>query len=171
MRVGKERLAVEALKLREELEEEHARVAQDSRCRLDIATLAAEHDLVRRRVVLHLFAGAKAILTRRFLFDLSDAVTAAESRQRRVGQFGSFRNQFFMDSDQVAVAGGIEFQISAAGAVGRVPNAGWKGLRMSSTGLLSGQPDGRSSVLWQSAGSSSPGRAIRVLSFADSCSA
>jgi len=66
--------------------------------------------MVRRRVVLHLLARLEVILPRRLLFDLADAVTPAESRQRLVGQFGSFRNQFLMDPDQVAAAGGIEFQ-------------------------------------------------------------
>jgi hypothetical protein len=66
--------------------------------------------MVRRCVVLHLLARLEVILSRRLLFDLTDAVTPAEGRQRLVGQFGSFGNQFLMDPDQVAAAGGIEFQ-------------------------------------------------------------
>ena len=66
--------------------------------------------MVRRRVVLHLLARLEVILPRRFLFDLTDAVTPAEGSQRLVGQFRSLGNQFLMDPDQVAAAGGIEFQ-------------------------------------------------------------
>lgn len=110
MRLGKEHLAVEALEPRENLKKQHARVAQDRRGGLHIAPFAAEHNLVGRRVVLNLLARSEAILTRRLFFDLTDTVTAAESRQRLVGQFGSLRNQFLMDPDQVSVAGGIQFQ-------------------------------------------------------------
>ncbi len=59
---------------------------------------------------------------------------------------------------------------SDAGAAAPVPNAGCKGLRMSSTASLSEQPAGRSSVPWRSGGSSSPGCVIRESSCVDSCS-
>ncbi len=66
--------------------------------------------MVRRRVVLQLLARLEVILPRRSFFDLTDAVTPAEGRQRLIGQFGSFGNQLLMDPDQVAAAGGIELQ-------------------------------------------------------------
>lgn len=110
MGVGQKRFTVEPLKPREELEKEHARITQDGRGRLHVAPLAAKHGLVRRGVMLHLLAGRKGILACRFLFDLTDAVAAAEGRQRLIGQFRSLGEQFLMDPNQIAVAGSIQLQ-------------------------------------------------------------
>jgi hypothetical protein len=62
--------------------------------------------------MLYLFPRHEVVLSRRLLFGLSDVVAAAEGRQRLIGQFRSFCNQFLMDSDQVPVARGIQFQDS-----------------------------------------------------------
>lgn len=110
MRIRQKHFAVEALKRRIELEKEHVRVAQNRRGRLHIAAFAAEYGVVRRRVMLHLLARLEVILARRLLFDLTDAVTTAERRQRLIGQFCSFGNQLLMDPDQVAAARGMELQ-------------------------------------------------------------
>lgn len=112
VRVRKKHFAVESLEAGKELKEEHARVAQDCRGCLNIARFAAHHDAVGRCVMLYLFPGHEVVLSRRLLFRLPDVVTAAEGCQRLIGQFRSFCNQFLMDSDQVAVAGGIQFQDS-----------------------------------------------------------
>ncbi len=66
-RVGEKHLAVETLEGRVELEEQHARIAQHGRGRLHIAPPAADHRVMRRRVVLHLLAGLEVILARRLL--------------------------------------------------------------------------------------------------------
>jgi hypothetical protein len=104
VRVRKKHFAVESLEPGKELKEEHARVAQDRRGCLNIARFAAHHDAVRRCVMLYLFPRHEVVLSRRLLFGLPDIVTAAEGRQRLIGQFRAFCNQFLMDSDQVAVA-------------------------------------------------------------------
>jgi len=99
--------------------------------------------MVRRMVsVLHLLATARSHTVPPPSFDLTDAVTAQKASATWLGQFGSLGNQFLMDPDQVAAAGGIELQKAAAGAVGRAPNEGWKATSDELTGSLSGQPAG-----------------------------
>ena len=41
---------------------------------------------------------------------LTDAVTAAEGRQCRIGHVGSTAHQFLMDPDQIAFVAGQQFQ-------------------------------------------------------------
>ena len=53
---GEEELALEASESGVALEKEHVRVAQRSRCGLDLAHLASDLSLVRGGVVLHLLA-------------------------------------------------------------------------------------------------------------------
>jgi hypothetical protein len=112
MRVRKKHLAVETLEPGEALKEEHARVTQHSRGCLDKALFAAHQDAVRGGVMLNLFPRHEGVLARRLLFGLSNVVTTAEGRQCLIRQFRSFRNQFLMDPDQIAVARSIQFQDS-----------------------------------------------------------
>jgi len=79
-RVGEKYLAVESVKSRIDLEKQHPRVAQDTRCRLRGVLPAAHLDGVRRRIVLHLHARFEVILARRFDRRLPDALPAAEAR-------------------------------------------------------------------------------------------
>jgi hypothetical protein len=112
VRFRKKHLAVESLKPGEEPKEDHARVAQHRRGCLNIARFAAHQDTVRRCVMLYLFPRHEVVLSCRLFFGLPDVVTAAEGRQCLIGKLRSFRNQFLMDPDQVAVARGIQVQDS-----------------------------------------------------------
>src|SRR5208337_1159327 len=53
---------------------------------LHLAPLAAQHDLVRRGVVLQFVARCEVVLPRRHCRRLPDAMTAAEGRQRLIGE-------------------------------------------------------------------------------------
>src|SRR5271157_5436269 len=76
-RIGQKYLAVETLKRRVALKEQHSRVTQHSRCGLSLALLAGEFDFVWRRVVLHLLAGLEVVLARGHDGCLPDALLAA----------------------------------------------------------------------------------------------
>ena len=82
--VGEEHLAIEPLKRRIDLEEQHVRVAQDRRSGLRFVLPAAHLDCVWRRVVLQLNARLEVILARGHNRCFSDALPAAEGRQRRI---------------------------------------------------------------------------------------
>src|ERR1035437_538870 len=71
---------------------------------------AAHFDRVRRRVVLHLHAGIKVILSRGHDRCLSDALPAAECGQRLIRQRRSVRLQFLMDSHEILLAGAEKLQ-------------------------------------------------------------
>src|ERR1017187_7221144 len=77
-RVGEKYLAVESVKRRIDLEEQHPRVAQDTRGGLRLVLPAAHFDRVWRRVVLHLYTRFEVILARRFDRRLPDALPPAE---------------------------------------------------------------------------------------------
>ena len=64
-RLGEKNLAVETPEGGIALEEQHPRIAQHRRGGLHLAFPAAQFELMRRRVVLHLLAGRKIILARR----------------------------------------------------------------------------------------------------------
>jgi hypothetical protein len=55
-RIGEKHLAVETPEVWVTLEEQHPRIAQHRRCSLHFAFPAVQFELVRRRVVLNLFA-------------------------------------------------------------------------------------------------------------------
>src|SRR5919106_3197437 len=76
-RFGEKRLAIEALKLRPDLEVEQARVAQHCRGGLRLAPASSDDDFVRRGVVLHLRAWLKVIAAGGRDGRLSDALSAA----------------------------------------------------------------------------------------------
>ena len=87
-RIGQKHLAVETLKRRVALKQQHPRVTQHALRGLHLALLAGQLDLVRRRVVLHLLARLEVVLARRrgalWARRLPDALLAAEGGQRRV---------------------------------------------------------------------------------------
>ena len=62
------------------LEEQHPRIAQHRRGGLYPAFLAAQFELVGRRVVLQFLAGRKVILSRRRGWRVADSVPPTESR-------------------------------------------------------------------------------------------
>jgi hypothetical protein len=63
------------------LKEQHARVAQDERRSLDATLGAADMRQVRRRVVLHLFAGREVVASGRCRRFVTDTVAATEGGQ------------------------------------------------------------------------------------------
>jgi hypothetical protein len=79
-RIGEKHFAVETPEGGIALEEQHPRVAQHRRRGLHLAFLAAQLELMRRRVVLHLLARRKIILARRRWRRVSDAMPPAERR-------------------------------------------------------------------------------------------
>lgn len=85
-RIREERLAIEPLERGIDLEKQQARVAQHRRGGLRLVLPAAHLDFVRRRVVLHLHTRIEVILARRHGRCLSDALPAAEPRQRLIRQ-------------------------------------------------------------------------------------
>src|ERR1039457_1444465 len=104
-RIGQKHLAVETLKRRVALKEQHPRVAQHARCGLYLALLAGQLDLVWRRVVLHLLARLEVVLARRHDGRLPDTLLSAEGGQRRIRQGHSLGCQFLMDSHEILLAG------------------------------------------------------------------
>src|SRR6185437_8450185 len=82
-RIGEKNLAIETLKRRVDLEEQHARVTQHRRSGLRLVLPAGHLHLVRRGVVLQLHAGLEVILTNRYDWSLTDALLAAKRSQRR----------------------------------------------------------------------------------------
>lgn len=60
--------------------------------------------------MLHLLTGLKVILSGSHFRFLSNAMTAAERRQRRIGNRCAAGSEFLMDPDQVALATGQQFQ-------------------------------------------------------------
>src|ERR1019366_4412665 len=108
--LDQEDLAVEALEGGIQLEEQHVRVTQNSRRSLRLAPLAAQLDLVRRCVVLHLLARGVVIAPRRHYRRLPDPMPAAEGGQRRVRQVRSTDQQLFLDPYQIALAQRQQFQ-------------------------------------------------------------
>ena len=111
--LGEEHLAVETLKRRVALKEQHPRVAQHPRRSLHLALLAGQLDFVRGRperickpdLMLQFLARLEAILARRHDRRLSDALLAAESRQRGIRQGRSASRQFLMEPDEIPRAG------------------------------------------------------------------
>jgi hypothetical protein len=103
-RIGEERLAIEPLKRRVDLEKQQARVTQHRRRGLRLILLATHFDCVWRRVVLHLHARLEVILPRRHDRCLSDALPAAERGQRRIRQRRAGRRQLLMDSHEIPLA-------------------------------------------------------------------
>ena len=87
-----------------DLEEEHARVAQHRRGGLRLVLASGDDDFVRRGVVLHLDAGLEVIAAGGRDGRLSDALSAAERRQRLIRQRRAIGQQFFMDSHEIALA-------------------------------------------------------------------
>src|SRR5512145_24353 len=85
-RIREKHFAVETLKRRVALEEQHPRVAKHRRGRLHLALLARQFQLVWRGVVLHLFTGLEVITAYRRRWRLPDAMPAAEGSQRLVRQ-------------------------------------------------------------------------------------
>ena len=83
--LGEKDLAVEALKGRVALEEEHPGVAQNGRGGLDFAALARKFHQMRGGIVLHLLGGLKVIASCRHDRLLTDPLPAAEGRERRIG--------------------------------------------------------------------------------------
>jgi hypothetical protein len=79
-RFGEKHLAVETPEGGVALEQQHPRIAQHRRCSLHLAFLAAQFELVGRRVMLHLLAGRKIIPARRRWQRVADSVPAAERR-------------------------------------------------------------------------------------------
>jgi hypothetical protein len=104
--VGQKDFAVETLERRVTLKEQHPRVTQHGRGRLDVALLACDFGLMRRGVVLQLLSGLEVILAGRNFGFLANAMAPAEGRQRRIGHIGSTAHQFFMDPNQVAFVTG-----------------------------------------------------------------
>ena len=102
--LGQKHLAVEALEGWIELKKQYARIAQDRRSDLHGMLLPAHLEFVRRRVVLHLLARCKIVLSRGLLGLLADSLAAAERCQSLIGQACACREQFFMDPDQVPLA-------------------------------------------------------------------
>src|SRR5574342_449675 len=109
-RVGQKHLAVEPLKRRVELKEQHPRVTQHRRGSLHPRSLAGQLDLMRRGVVLHLLGRLKVITAGRHDRRLSYSMPAAEGGQCLIGNHRSPGRQFFMDPDQVPLATLQEFE-------------------------------------------------------------
>src|SRR5580692_591206 len=103
-RLGQKNLAVETLEGWIQLEEQHVRVTQHCRGSLYLAPLAAQFNLMWRRVVLNFFAGEKAIASRRHLRHLTDAIAPAEGGQRLITQSHSAGLQLLPHAHQVALA-------------------------------------------------------------------
>ena len=103
-RFGEKRLAIEALKLRPDLEVEQARVAQHRRGGLRFVLASADDDFVRRCVMLHLDAWLEVIATGGHDWLLTDALPAAERGQRLIRQCRAVGPQLFMDSHEIAFA-------------------------------------------------------------------
>src|SRR5450759_1753065 len=72
-------------------------------CVLSIITRWDFHS-VRRRIVLHLHARLEVILARGHDRRLSDALPAAEARQRLIGHRRAARLEFLMDSHEIPLA-------------------------------------------------------------------
>ena len=87
--LGQKHLAVETLKARVHLEEQHAGVGQHGRGGLHFAALAVQLELVRGGVVLHLLARQELVTAHRHRRRLPDPMPAAEGGQRRVRQVHS----------------------------------------------------------------------------------
>ena len=87
--LGEEDLAFEAAELRIELEEEHPGVAEHEAGGLHAPDRAAEVQIMRRGVVLHLLARREVVAPRRLLGDLADPMAAAEGGQGRIGELES----------------------------------------------------------------------------------
>jgi hypothetical protein len=102
--LGQKNLAVEALEGWIQLEEQHVRVTQHRRGSLHLASLAAQFNLMWRRVVLKLLAGEKVVASRRHLRDLTDAMAPAEGGQRLITQSRPAGLQLLPHSHQVAFA-------------------------------------------------------------------
>ena len=79
-RLSEKYLAVETPEVWITLEEQHPRIAQHRRCGLHLALLAAQLELVGRRVMLNFLAGRKIILARRRGRRVADSVPPAERR-------------------------------------------------------------------------------------------
>ena len=54
-------------------------------------------------------SGLEVIVVRSHLRLLPDAMPPAEGGQRRIGHIGATTDQFFMDPDEIAFAGGQQF--------------------------------------------------------------
>ena len=102
--VGQEDFAVEPLERGVALKEQHARVAQHGRCGLRAAFFSGDLDQMRRGVMLKLFAGRKLVESGWQFRLLTDAMTAAKGRQRRIRQSESLGHKLFMDPDEIALA-------------------------------------------------------------------
>src|SRR5450432_388750 len=74
-RLREKHLTVETPEVGITLEEQHPRIAQHCRCGLHLALLAAQLELVGRRVVLNLFTGRERILARRRWRHVADSMS------------------------------------------------------------------------------------------------
>ena len=103
-RLGQENLAVETLERGVALKEQHSRVAQDGRCGLCAPFLSGDLHRMRGGVMLQLFTRLKLVESGSHLRLLSDAVTAAKSRQGGIGESQSAGEELLMDPDEIALA-------------------------------------------------------------------
>jgi len=107
---GEKDFAIEALKRRETLKEQHARVAQHGRSGLYAAFLPGEFDFMGRSIVLKFLARQKMVLPCGLLRRLGEAMPAAEGRQGLVGEHRPAGHEFFMDPHQIPFAAGQQLQ-------------------------------------------------------------
>jgi hypothetical protein len=109
-RVGQKDLALEATEVRISLKEEHMRIAKNKRRRLHAGASRRDIRVVRRGIVLHLLAGREVVSARRLRGLVTNAVAAAEGRERRVAQCRAQNHQLLVDAYQVAFARGVQRQ-------------------------------------------------------------
>jgi hypothetical protein len=109
-RVGQEDLALEATEVRISLEEEHMRIAKYQRRRLHAGAPRGDLRMVRRGIVLHLLARREVVSARRLRGLVTNAVAAAEGRERRIAQGRAETRQLLVDAYEVAFARGVQRQ-------------------------------------------------------------
>jgi hypothetical protein len=103
-------LAFKTTESRIELEKQHARITQHRRGSLHRLQFPSHMNLMGRSVVLHLLPRLEVILSDGYFGLLTDFVSAAKGRQRRIGKIGARGEQLLMDSDQIPFAFRIQLE-------------------------------------------------------------
>jgi hypothetical protein len=102
--LGEEHLVLEAAEARIELKEEHPGVGEHQAGGLHAPDRAAEVQVMRRGVVLHLLARGEVVAAGRHLRCLADSVAAAEGGQGRIGELEPGLGQLLVHPHEAALA-------------------------------------------------------------------
>ena len=105
-RFGEKDFAIEPLKRRIALKEQHARVAQHGRGSLHFAFLSSEFEFMGRSIVLQFLARQEVVLPYGLLRRRAEAMSPAEGGQGLVGEHRATGGQLFMDPHKIPLAAG-----------------------------------------------------------------